>query len=213
MYFDDGLIIRRSRLWLGGSGTLIRVDHTERTWGVDIESLLTGHVKTLFKSQAGKKKFIYKHSGEIGFITGMLFFLGAIAGVILSSSRFIASYLDKVHAIASETASAAALLSTKLDFLIELISTGAWPRFIFSVIVFLIISFILSILLGVYVSTQADNQPRSYVLLSKTVQEERTKYIDKHRRDWLMFSISIIVSIITGIASNIIFTKYFGVIG
>src|SRR5690606_23841551 len=39
---EDGIVIRRFR---GPAflGTYLRIAHTERTWGVDLESLLTGH--------------------------------------------------------------------------------------------------------------------------------------------------------------------------
>lgn len=207
---DDDVGVRRSRRWHGPKGIFLRINHTERTWGVDIESLLTGHIKTLWKKPAQTEKFIYKHSETIGLSVGVLFFLGAIIGVFLTSSRFIASYLEKVHALAGEAASNADVLSSKLDFLIEVISTGAWPRFIFAVIVFLVISLVLSVVLGIWVGSKADNQPASYVLLSKAAEDRRTIRMNKLRRDWFMFGISIFASIVAGIISNVVFTKYFG---
>lgn len=208
---DDGIVVRKSRSWYG-SGIFLRVSHTERTWGVDIESLLTGHVKSLFKHSSNAEKFIYKNSGEIGLSAGIIFFLSAIVGVVITSSRFIEVYLDKVHALSTETANSAVVMASKLDFLVEVISTGVWPRFIFSVIVFLLISLILSIALGVWVGTKADNRPMSYVLLSKAAVERRSKSITKLQRDWYMFAVSVAVSVVTGVVSNIIFTKYFGVL-
>ena len=210
---DDGFVVMRSLRWYGPTGIFLRIHHTERTWGVDIESLLTGHVKTLFKNPAETEKLIYRHSEAIGLSTGILFFLGAITGVFLTSSRFIESYLEKVHALAGDATNNAEVLSSKLDFLIEVISTGVWPRFIFAVVVFLVISLILSIVLGIWVGSKANNKPASYVLLSKAAEERRTKRMNKLRRDWFMFSASIAASIVTGIVSNIIFTKYFSGIG
>lgn len=210
---EDGYIISKSRRWYGPTGIFIRIEHTERTWGVDIESLLTGHVKTLFKNPGETESFIYHNSVEIGLTTGILFFLGAITGVYLTSSNFIKSYLVKAQALVTETENSTTIFSSKLDFLIDIISTGAWPRFIFSVIVFLVISLIFSIILGVWVGTKANSKPASYVLLSKAAKDKKIIDISKLRRDWFMFSVSIVASIIAGIASNIIFTKYFGGIG
>ena len=194
----------------GPAQIFLRVHHTDRTWGVDIESLLTGHVKTLFKNQAEIEKFINRHSDTIGISIGILFFLGAITGVCLTSLRFIDSYLAKVHGLAGDATNNAAVLSSKLDFLIEVISTGVWPRFIFAVDVFLLISLVLSVVLGIWVGSKANNRPPSYVLLSKATEERRTKLMNKLRRDWFMFIVSVVASIVMGIVSNIIFTKYFG---
>lgn len=210
---SDPVIIRRKHRFYGKAETIIRIEHTERTWGVDIESLLTGHVKTLFKNPTGKEMFIYGHSGSIGLATGLLFFLGAIAGVFITSSRFLESYLIKVHSLANEASNSSSVLSSKLDLLIDIISTGAWPRFIFAVIVFIVISLILSIALGGWVGDKADNKPASYVLLSKAVIKKRAERVNKLRRDWLMFGFSIVASFVTSFGSNIFFAIYFGGIG
>lgn len=179
--------------------------------GVDIESLLTGHVKSLFKNPSKSEKFIYKNSGEIGFTAGIIFFLGAIIGVAITSTHFIESYLAKVHAL-DEAKNSAVALAMKLDFLVEVISTGVWPRFIFSVIVFLVISLILSIALGAWIGTKAGNRPISYVLLSQSATERRKKSLAKIQRGWYMFAISIVVSIVINVVSTVIYTKYFGAI-
>lgn len=210
---DDFFVVRGSNQWYDSANIFLRINHTERTWGVDIESLLTGHAKTLVKNPSGPEKFIYKNSAIIGLSIGTLFFFGAIMSVFLTSSRFIESYLAKVHTLAKDATNNTAILSSKLDFLIEIISTGAWPRFIFAVVVFLVISLILSVVLGIWVGVKANNRPTSYVLLSKAAEEQRIKHMNKLRRDWFMFSLSIATSIVTGIVSTIIFTKYFSGIG
>lgn len=206
--FEDGVAVNEGRHMLSYSGgVLLRVSHTERTWGVDIESLLTGHIKTLSKKPTKTELFTHKNSGYIGLTIGSLFFLGAILGVFITSSKFIDIYLNKINTLSTSNP---ADIPLKLNFLIEVISTGAWPRFIFAVIVFLVISLILSIALGGWVSSKANNLPSSYILLSKMAEELRVKDMERFKRDWNLFILSIIVSIAAGIVSNIVFTKYFG---
>jgi hypothetical protein len=53
----------------------IIIKHTAITWGSDIESTLTRHIKTLLKDESKIKKFIKKHSIGIGLSIGALFFL------------------------------------------------------------------------------------------------------------------------------------------
>lgn len=206
---EDGVIIRRAQ-WYGQAGVFLRIHHTERTWGVDIESLLTGHVKSLFNEPSKAERFLYQHSGGIGFVTSILFFLSAILGTVLTSSRVIGTYLEKVKSIAAGSVGEVEILSSKLDFLIEVITTGVWPRLIFSVVVFLIIALILAIFAGAWVGSKANNRPRSFVLLSKSAEDKRTKFVNKRCRDWILFGVSIIASIITGVIANVIFSKFFG---
>lgn len=190
-------------------GIFLRISHTERTWGVDIESLLTNHVKRFITSHSESERFVSKYSDIIGFISGSLFFLGAIVGVIYTSSKFIASYTDKIAELGSGAIAEASVVSAKLDFLINVISTGVWPRFVFSVIVFLVICLVISIFLGTWVGSSAYSRPRSFVLLSKTAEEKRKKILSKMKRDWFMFWVSVITSIGTGIVANLIFNNFF----
>lgn len=207
--FEDGVIIRRAK-WFQPSGVFLRISHTERTWGVDIESLLTGYVKTLMKSINRSGRFIYKNSQKIGFNAGYLFFISSIIGAFGTSSKFIESYLSKVEKIKAVSPAGTDLLSAKLDFLVEIISTGVWPRFILAIIAFVVISLVLAIFLGIWVGSKANNRPRSFVLLSKAAEKKSEEIANKRRRDWVMFGISVFTSIVTGIISNIFFMFYFG---
>lgn len=205
---DDFVHIRANR-WFGSSGIFLRIEHTERTWGVDIESLLTGHIKTLCKTPSKTKIFISKNYELIGLITAALFFLSAILAVYFTSSNFVETYLAKVQAISDMVGAHDAIIASKINFLIEVISTGVWPRFIFAVIVFLVISFFLSIFLGFWVISKSNQIHESHVLLSKAAYARQTKSIKKHNRDWFMFMISIGMSFITSVAANMIFIRYF----
>jgi hypothetical protein len=204
---DDDFLVKPSRHWRMPSHVLVRISHTERTWGIDIESLLTGHIKTLLKPAPRVARFINKNSGRIGLLSGGLFFAGSTLGVYFASNRFIEAYTQKLKSIT--TAAPSDAVSRKIDFLIEVISTGAWPRFTFAALAFLVLSLVASILIGTWISTKAESTPSSHVLLSKSAEERRRKITGKLRRDWLTFYVSLGASIFTGIISNVIFTRYF----
>lgn len=209
---EDGIIIRRGKRWYGPGHISFRISHTERTWGVDIESLLTGHIKTLLKPQGKTSDFITKHSGKIGFLIGVSFIASAIAVVFYSIKKFTNSYLSEFVNISNKTLSASDLLSQKVDFLIEIITKGLWPRFSVYIISFLFVSLVLSILLAIWVEFKADNKPSSFVILSKASKEFQRKTLEKRRRDWFFFGVSVVTSIATSVVANIIFTKYFSTI-
>lgn len=204
---DDVIVETRRSFW--SNSIFLRISHTERTWGVDIESLLTNHVKGYFKTRKDSERFVSRHSGEIGFLAAIIIFLSAIAGVLYTSSKFISSYTEKIEALGNSAIEEAEVISAKLDFLINVISTGAWPRFVFAVVVFLVICLVISIFLGTWVGSTASSKPKSFILLSRKAEESRTKIINKMKRDWLLFWVSVITSIGTGILANVIFAKFF----
>lgn len=207
---EDGIITVSSRQRYRSAGGFLRISHTERTWGVDIESLLTGHVKTLFKKQSKTALFINRYSDKIGSFVGSVFFVGALLCVYITTNQFINSYLETVKNLNSEHLLISEILIQKIDLLTDIISKGVWPRFVFAVISFIVISAMISIILGVWVTGKADKRPQSFVLLSKKALEHRERMETQIKRDWAMFYVSIIISIVTGIVSNILFNKYFG---
>ena len=207
---EDGVVIRNGFGRWFETGIFIRIEHTERTWGVDIESLLTGHIKTFIKNPEKSKSIIYKNSGTIGFLSGVLFFIGSIAGSVYTSSRFISSYIEKLKEMTGEEVTQSDLLLSKVDFLIEIISTGAWPKFIFAVVAFIVISAIVSVFIGMFIAEKADNGPKSYVLLSKSAEEYRDRKNNELSKGWGAFWISIASGIATGLIANYIFSYYFG---
>jgi hypothetical protein len=163
---DDVFIHRIKRR--GSTGVFLSIRHTDRTWGTDLESLLTGHVNTLMKTPQPTEKFICEHSAQIGVTCCALVFLGAIVGVLWTFSSFVDSYQGKLKALSdAATHQADQLIISKIDFLLEVISSGAWPRLEFAAFGFLAVSFVIAISLGVWVGGKAENRPRSFILLSK----------------------------------------------
>jgi len=205
---EDGVIISRHKVLDGPFGTSLRISHTERTWGVDIESLLTGHVKTLMITQNKLSKFVWRNSGRIGIAAAILFFLGALIGASITIQRFTESYIAEVAALGQKASQQVDLLLAKTDFIINIITKGVWPLFIIKILGYIRISFIVAIIIGFLIEAKADNAPKSFVLLTKASEEFRNKIRNERKRDWVMFIISVIMSTITSLFANILFANY-----
>ncbi len=213
---DEGLIIHVgprlhpiSPFQVFGNYISFRINHTARTWGIDIEALLTGHINSLLKEENKIKRFIYRHSDGIGMWSAVLLFAGAVAGAFHATSEFFEHQLDTAQPIMQSKAEALPSLNEKINFLLELTVQGGWPRLEANVGVFLLASLIVAIVLGIWISTNAENRPPSFVLLSKRAMEKRQEVIEKRKRKWLLFGFSLAVNLVTGVLSNIVFALYF----
>ena len=118
---DGDFIILQSNKWRGPTGILLRIEHTERTWGVDIESLLTGQVKTFIKGLTKTEIFLSKHNEATGLTVGFLLLLGAIGAVFYTSSSFVESYREKIQELSSAVGSNNSIIESKINFLIDII--------------------------------------------------------------------------------------------
>lgn len=186
----------------------IRIQHTERTWGVDLDSLLAGALSQMVVPRKPLARMIYVHSGKIGWGVALILISAAAATIVFSSEFFLDSYLEKAKSLGASSSSVDALAS-KIDFLIEVISTGAWPRFMFAAVTFLLITVALATILGTWVAAKAEIPPRSFVLLSRSAEEDKRKWDQRIKRDWLLFGLSLVASVAAGVLSSWLSANYF----
>ncbi|MCD6437282.1 MAG: hypothetical protein J7L56_03325 [Halomonas sp.] len=198
---------------LGMPGIMLRVKHTDRTWGVDIESLLSGHVESLLRAESRKARFVRRHSGRISLLVGSFFFLSAIGGAFWASLRFVRSQTENLQAVRSATKGSPQYFQTQIDLLLDILVSGVWTRFTFATLGFLVLALVASIFLAVWVESSANKAPFSFVTLSRKAEERRDNLLGQQKRDWLIFCASIFTSIAAGVVSNLLFVRFFAVTG
>lgn len=192
-----------ARIVSGGHITF-RIRHTARTWGADIESLLRGHAKHMVLPQPPLRDFVQKHSGKIGVLVALLFFVGTIAACLITADRLAADQLKLI----SDLLQTPNAVDLKLNKLLHLAADGFWGKYFFSVFVFVIFALVASVVLGVWSENTADTQRPSYILLTKKSEQHKTEQDERYRVRWFSFLGSVAISIVTGIVSNILFAKY-----
>lgn len=176
-----------------------RIAHTARTWGVDLESLLAGHIDGLLKKESRAKTFIIRHAAKLGVIAALVAYLIVVSGSFLATRRFAAWQLNKIRA------ATALQISDKIDFLTARYAEGSWTQFNLLLTVFLLATLIGAIAIGIWVSDAAENRPRSFVLLSRKAEEYRAEALKKRKRQWLAFGVSVVISISSGFVANALF--------
>jgi hypothetical protein len=66
-------------------GFHFRIEHTARTWGVDIESLLSNHLRTTRMVPTSRvRRFLEKNQPATGFVSGIAFFSACCVALIPS---------------------------------------------------------------------------------------------------------------------------------
>lgn len=202
---EDSPVIPMSRL-LGGYVSF-RVSHTARSWGADIESLLSGHIKHILLPESKVRAFTRKHSGKIALILSFIFFISSIIACFYSAGEISNEQLSLITPILNNSEQA-----LKLNMLLELMAGGFWGKFFFSVFVFTILSFFIAIFLGLWAASAADAKQPCYILLTKKSEQYKKVADKKYTKKWLSFLASLTIGVLTGIVSNVIFTTYWSVV-
>lgn len=190
-----------------GQSIRIQINHTNRTWGTDIESLLVGQLKTLIKSETGLRALVARWAGRIGFGVAALTFASTLAMAFQVTDGFINRYLAAAKQFADRDVATFEIIAKKVDFLTQVIASGMWTRYAFFIISAFIIALIVSIALGIMVGTNAGADRPSFVLLSERAVDARTIALKSYRNSWLIFLITLMGSLAISIAENYLFYK------
>jgi hypothetical protein len=180
----------------------INIEHTARSWGSDIENMLTNQIKSLLKEDNKFKRFIRRQSSKISLGFSVLFFLMCIIGAFKITSNFISSQVNKVQEFSNGTHTTV----EKINYLTSYIASGVSSQHYFQVAIFILIAIILAIVFGVWIDeTASNNNEPSFVVLTRKAKEHRDKIREKLKHKWTWFCVSIGTSIVTGIVANFIF--------
>lgn len=180
------------------------IRHTARTWGADIEALLSGHIKNILDQPNKFRDFIWRQSSKISLAVAALYFI-----VSLFVSFWTASCIwQSQHSIISNIIGKNSNINQKVDFILNTISSGVWAKYYFSVIVFLIISIVIAIVLAIWVEDAADTNKPSFVVLTEQSKKNKEKLMKKYQISFISFIFSIITSICTSFLANILFKLF-----
>jgi hypothetical protein len=104
------------------------ITHTDRSWGGDIENLLSGQLKTLTHPVGGMKRFVSDRSGWIGFLVGLFVFVCGCIFIWQYTSQFSNGFLKQLNNVVSYGAEQGDSNQHKLDLVLNIIVSGAWFR-------------------------------------------------------------------------------------
>jgi hypothetical protein len=195
--------------WPGG-GMNLRIEHTDRTWGTDIESLIRGHLQLLQKAVGKARRFANKFSGSIGFGTAAAALLICMLLGYRLTIQFAVETMKRMTKLEPPVSLDA--VARQLNSLTDIVASGVWTRFSLLLLVVFVATIIGSIALGSTVSDAAMQPLRSFVLLTPRAVTSRDAYVNALEKSCYKLGGWIVLTLALGVGSNVIFylaLKYF----
>ena len=186
----------------------ITIEHTARSWGSDIESLLVNQIKSITNKESKIRKYINRKSDEIGIITALMFLLGAIVSVFLSTKSYNTNEVSRVTNFIEQTG---VNDDTKLNYLLNYLAENGQDFLFVKGQIYILVSIIIAIVLGAWVTSVANKRERSYLVLTRESVKFRDKHKSKSKNNVYWFFFSLIVSITAGLASRFLFLYLTGI--
>jgi hypothetical protein len=180
---------------------VITIQHTARTWGDDIESLLTNQINSIILKENIFKYFIRKKSDIIGIAIGLILIMGSLITGFVFTNNFYQSEIQRVANFNLQNPD----INKRINFLTEYVASGYVTKFDLKVLIFFLFSIILSVSLGLWVKSLADTKTPSFLILTRESVKNAENIKEKLKRKWRWFVFSVFISVIAGVAANYIF--------
>jgi hypothetical protein len=180
-----------------------KIEHTSRSWGIDIENLLTNQINTIMEKPKKTLEFIKNNSFAISVISS----LGITYGLFMIGYKYIYHLKDinlrNVNIILDKLGTD---LNGKLNYLTEYVVSGKVNRYSDLMATLYLVSIIAFTIMLVWINTSLDITEESYILLTEKAKEKKKQGEKQIRKQWRMFLFTLITGVLTGVAGNFLYS-------
>lgn len=181
------------------------IKHTERTWGTDIDALLSNLLKGLTKQENKILNWFRKLNGLLYLsIVFLSTYYGSKIGTKITNDK-IFEYNILLKNIFSKKSTTYADLDTKIKFLAENVMNNV-ESYTFTLGFF---GFFIGGFLGlILLAAVENNRIKSYILFTKDSFKNKELSEKRYVRSWIIFVLSLLISIVCNIASSYIYDYF-----
>lgn len=188
-----------------------RISHTARSWGMDIEGLLTTHTNNIVRDKENRfREWIRRRAGTLGFLIfflNLVFFLSVGYRILVSQWQNRMNEYRRLLIGSSETMVS---LQTKIDFVAERLTGRDTLFWVVMGITYILISIILCSFIGLFSCDKAESNMPSFIVLSKKSSDYRDNVMRSYHKNFMTFSITFVYSLASGVLGNILFVILWG---
>lgn len=182
----------------------LAISHTARSWGTDMESLMTGHIIGWLREDPPLKRFVVRHSLGIAFAIWLLVMATCIAVNSYQQLQFVEARKGASTIVMTGPVDAAQI-GDRLNFLIKQLVINPKDSVDLQSTITILVTLVVVTAIGFWILSAANNPPRSYVLLSAKADEQMKANERRREKNWILFGCSVLAAITAGVISNIIF--------
>jgi hypothetical protein len=205
--FDvSGLVFKRQFGPASESGNIIlRISHTDRTWGTDIEALLTGHLQTLILVDSKFRQFVRKYSGSIGLIGAATVFGSVVYAGWGAFDRIQEHATVEARTLLAAGSTNAEQIAKMIRTILQYTIENPSEKYKGAAFVAGTVLFIGCVAFGVMLGVFAESSKSSFVVLTSKAEELRKIELNNDRNNWSNFVLSIVGALVISVVGNYLF--------
>ncbi len=185
----------------------VRIEHTDRTWGVDIDNILKGHLSKLDLSSVGVKRFFEKYRNVLISITYIACIISVFVAGALNDLRRSAEKLQSQNSLwNSMPKDSILLLISKFDYYIAKSNTSSNESLKTEFLTMISMLFVPTVLWALSVFYIENNLiRRSFIPITDRSEKRRDYFLGRYNKNWIAYIFSGLFSISFGVLGNIVY--------
>ena len=199
-YEDDSTVIDHSYMARYAPDSIIlKISHTDRTWGADLENLISNHLRGLLTPDSKWRKTIQRRANLIGIALGAIVIIGslyAVSSAVKRTTDYLSAFSPTNPLSEIET----------LRILLEFSKSGVWDQFTLYSIGFVVVGIMAGMIVGSFATSSIERTKRSYVLLTKKSEEQRDRDLKSRSRGIYYLLGCALLTVLLGVISNYVFS-------
>jgi hypothetical protein len=179
-----------------------RINHTERTWGDDIETLIKQELDLILEEEPVHSVF-----SLILALLAMVFMLGGLAFPELMNEIIQSQQMEALFENYQDTVDLEATTLVELGDKVNLVLQAVNPNnginkvglgYRFTLLIF-------GLAMAVWCMFLAEREKPSFVVLTKAAEEKMKSHVSKEKRSYLVLVLSFLFSVAAGVIGNYIY--------
>ena len=186
-----------------GHNIELRIDHTQITWGNDIESVASKEINSWFRPFPKAAKYIGYHMSQVRTAISSIIIIVAFLAVYMASDRLGQS----MNSVAAEMSTMA--MGKQVEYLLYSESDGVWHRFTLVSILFISIVYIIGRNVSSWVVDKVASRPKSYLLFTEHTASYKSEQDKEWKKSYLKFWSLALFTILLNITASVLFVMFF----
>ncbi|MBC6434653.1 hypothetical protein FM036_30760 [Nostoc sp. HG1] len=188
------------------------INYTARTWGVDMEALLSNRLESLRVLDNKPREWVRKYARSIGTCCGWIAFFLPLPHLFSKVSEYRETLIKNRQRELAQVIGEQTDIREKLDYVLNYVINGNYLRDEPSLVAvhqyasLFAVTFISSWIVGRLVVSIANDERSSFLVLTSKSAQYRERNLRKKRQNSNLFIISLLVSLLINIISSYIYS-------
>lgn len=196
-----------NRMHLMRGNISFSIAHSARSWGTDIENMLTGYVESLARTESKLARFLQRWEDYLSVGTSILFFVAALATIVVSCLRTAEHLRARLAAALKEVPAANDLqwIKKHIEIMTDLQISEKLVSKDIQMLIYGLVSLVLAITAGVIISNLIPSRIGGFVLYSRKSEEAYQTLLDEEKNSLRNVIFAFVGAVSIGVISNYVY--------